>query len=246
MHLGPGVTALVTTRAGGVSAEEYAGLDLALHVGDEPRRVLANRSLVERSLGLPVAYMSQVHGAAVYRVGGAPAAARTHVAQADALVTTVSEVALAVLVADCVPILLADPEQGVIGAVHAGRRGIVLGVLPAAVRAMVDAGATAAGIRAYLGPAICGSCYEVGTEVQDEVRAVVPEAESTTSWGTAALDLPAAAVHQLVAAGVADVVASGLCTLEDRRFYSHRRDGVTGRFAGIVALARGDTPRPPS
>ncbi len=245
--LGPGVTALVTTRAGGLSRGSYASLDLGLHVGDDPTHVAVNRDRVARRLGAPVTYLNQVHGAHVVVVDAAPAAPGTvsDAVDGDALVSTLPGVGLAVMVADCLPILLADAGAGVVGAAHAGRRGLALGVVPATVEAMRALGARPEAIHAYVGPAICGSCYEVGEVVQAEVVAVVPESISTTSRGTAGLDLAAGAVAQLAQAGVRSVELAGVCTLEDERFFSYRRDGVTGRFAGVVVLRGRDTPHPP-
>lgn len=242
--LGPGVTALVTTRAEGVSRGAYATANLALHVGDDPAAVLANRARLATALGMPVAYADQVHGREVVVVDAVPGGGP--VGEADALVTALVDVALAVLVADCLPVLLADAEAGIVGAAHAGRRGLVAGVVPATVEAMARLGAEPGRMRALLGPAVCGACYEVGARLRDEVAAVVPQAWATTSRGTPSVDLVAGVVAQLTLAGVALVQTSGVCTLEDPRFYSHRRDGVTGRFAGIVAVTDRDTPRPPS
>jgi YfiH family protein len=242
VDLGPGVTAAVTTRADGVSEGPYAGLNLGLHVGDRPAAVRANRSHVASLVGVPVVYVTQVHGAAVAVV----TAAGEDLGDADALVTAVPGVGLAVMVADCLPVLLADVRAGVVGAVHAGRRGLVEGVVPAAVAAMRGLGAAPADVRAYLGPAICGACYEVGEAVRAEAASAVPAVAAATSWGTPSLDLAAGVRAQLATAGVARVEEAALCTREDARFFSYRRDGVTGRFVGVVALHGGDTPRPPS
>jgi YfiH family protein len=241
IDLGPGVTALVTTRAGGVSTGAYASLDLAYHVGDDPAAVRANRTTVEDRLGARVAYANQVHGAEVAVVDGTPPPGDEPVGDADALVTRTG-VGLGVLVADCLPVLLADRRHGVVGAVHAGRRGLVKGVVPSAVEVMARQGAVPSDVRAYLGPAICGRCYEVGAQVQDEVTRVVPEAGATSSWGTSAVDLVAGVEAQLAAAGVGEVQRAEICTREDPRFYSYRRDGTTGRFAGVIVLHHHDTP----
>ena len=237
--LGPGVTAFVTTRAGGVSEPPYDSLNLARHVGDRAEKVSANRDAVVRWLGMPVAYVNQVHGAWVHVIGdGVPADAP----DADAIVTAQPGIGVAVMVADCVPVLLADAERRVIGVAHAGRRGLVDGVVPAALDVMVGLGARVRRIRAHLGPAICGTCYEVGSVVQAEVAGVVPAAASTSAWGTPAVDLAAGVISQLSGAGVRDVSRSGICTREDDRFYSYRRSGATGRFVGVVALEPHDTP----
>src|SRR5690606_32263396 len=128
VDLGPGVRAFFTTREGGVSAGEHAALNLGLAVEDEPRRVLANHDLLARELGVPVAFGRQVHGADVLDVTGPPRPGRPTVGTGDALVSVRAGVALGVVVADCVPVLLADGERGVVATVHAGRAGLVAGV----------------------------------------------------------------------------------------------------------------------
>jgi YfiH family protein len=150
----------------------------------------------------------------------------------DALVTREPGTVLMVRVADCVPVLLADPGAGVVAAVHAGRPGMVAGVVPAAVAAMRSAGAS--DLHAGVGPHVCGACYEVPEEMRAEARAAVPEAYAETSWGTPALDIGAGVRAQLAAAGVVTVDASR-CTIEDEDLYSYRRQGkASGRLAGLV------------
>jgi hypothetical protein len=158
---------------------------------------------------------------------------------ADALVTRASRLALAVMVADCVPVLLADPRAGVVAVAHAGRRGVALGVVPAVVRAMVSCGSSVSDLCAWIGPAIDGCCYEVPEAMQQEIAELVPETISNggrTRAGTPSLDLRAGVGAQLAAAGVQRVLRVGGCTFDDPQFFSHRRDGVTGRFAGLVWL----------
>ncbi|PSL04217.1 hypothetical protein CLV30_106223 [Haloactinopolyspora alba] len=230
LDLGP-VRFAFTDRLGGVSAPPYDELNLGGHVGDDPRAVRENRRLLTAAAGLgvdDVSYMNQVHGADVAVVDGpwpdeAPAV--------DAMVTTVPGRALAVLVADCVPVLLADPDAGVAAVAHAGRQGLAAGVVPAVVRAMRECGARK--LVARIGPAVCGRCYEVPEQLRDEVAAEVPEAWSQTRDATPALDLPAGVLAQLRATG-ADVADVGTCTVEDARSFSYRRDGVTGRLAGLA------------
>jgi polyphenol oxidase len=228
------VRRIVTSRSGGVSAGAYASFNLGGHVGDDAAAVTANRERLARAIGLGperLVWMQQVHGSRVAVVEGP----RTEpVPGVDALVTTVPELALAALVADCVPVLLADPGAGVVAAVHAGRAGAAAGVVPNAVRAMLGLGATAAGIDALLGPAVCGACYEVPAWMRDEVAARLPGSATTTRQGTPALDLRAGVARQLVSLGVPRVVADPRCTAEDPDLFSHRRDGVTGRQAGVV------------
>ena len=144
-----------------------------------------------------------------------------------------TDVALLSRAADCVPVLLADPETGWIGAVHSGRPGLAAGVLPAALDQLRTQGASPT--TAWIGPHVCGACYEVPAEMRAEVAAVVPEAASTTSWGTPALDLGAGIRAQLRDAGITDVREVGACTREDPTWPSYRRDGAAAtRFAGVI------------
>jgi len=234
----PGVRAAFTSRAGGVSPAPYAELNLGPHVGDDPALVAENRSRVAAAIGLPVGrlvFAEQVHGVAVALVGGPVVAPPV----ADVLVTRVPRLALAVMVADCVPVLLADPVAGVVAVAHAGRRGVEAGVVGVALDAMVDCGAAAGDTTAWLGPAIGGCCYEVPEQLQRAVAAVAPGTVvggGRTRSGSFALDLRDGVQTQLVARGVRRVVRSGGCTHDDADYFSHRRDGVTGRFAGLVWL----------
>ncbi len=238
--LGPGVRAGFTTRADGASAGNHAGLDLALHVGDDPRAVAANRERLATWAGGGVRFARQVHGTAVAIVSdrGADAAGAGPEPEADALVTAAAGVPIGVLVADCLPVLLADPDARVAGAAHAGRRGLLAGVLPRVVEAMTAAGARPEGIRAVVGPAAGGCCYEVPAPMQEEAVAAIPQLRATTTWGTPSLDLRAGAVAQLRGLGLGAVDTAGGCTIEDESFYSYRRAQVTGRFAGVVVLTR--------
>jgi YfiH family protein len=242
VDLGPGVRAGFTTRAGGVSEGPWAGLDLGRHVGDDAAAVERNRTLLAAWAGGAVRFGRQVHGTKVARVLGAaePAGGPEGEPEADALVTTERGVPLGVLVADCVPVLLADAEAGVLATAHAGRRGVLAGVLTAVVEAMTQEGARVDAIRAAIGPAADGCCYEVPADMQAQAVAGRPELRSTTTWGTPSLDLRAGAVAELTALGVGHVERVGGCTIEDESLYSYRRasvtGGVTGRFAGVVTL----------
>ncbi|HCA84429.1 MAG TPA: peptidoglycan editing factor PgeF [Streptomyces sp.] len=227
-----------TDRWGGVSAAPYDRLNLGGAVGDDPGAVRTNRGLAARALGLGperVVWMHQVHGRDVAVVDG-PWGDRTAIPPADAVVTTRPGLALAVLTADCAPILLADPAAGVVGAAHAGRPGLVAGVVPAVAEAMAGLGAEPSRLVAYIGPTVCGRCYEVPEAMRDDVAAVVPEAGSTTSWGTPAVDVTAGVRAQLAGLGVTKIVPSGVCTLESADHFSYRRDRTTGRLAGYVWL----------
>ncbi|WP_242438722.1 peptidoglycan editing factor PgeF [Streptomyces sp. CB00455] len=236
-HVG-GAHFAFTDRWGGVSAVPYEELNLGGAVGDDPAAVRANRERAARSLGLDpalVVWMNQVHGRDVAVVDG-PWRAGAEVPAVDAVVTARRGLALAVLTADCTPVLLADPVAGVAGAAHAGRPGLVAGVVPAAVEAMVALGAEPGRIVARTGPAVCGRCYEVPAGMRDAVSEVVPSARAETSWGTPAVDVVAGVHAQLAQAGVAGGLRSAVCTLESRDHFSYRRDRVTGRLAGYVWL----------
>ena len=203
--------------------------NLALHVGDDPDEVLVRRARLESAAGLGgrrFQYMSQMHGTTVSFIGDDP-----EPPTADAMVSTGQP--LAVMVADCVPVVLAgeSAEGPVLAVAHAGRPGVASGIVPATVREMRQRGAE--GITAWIGPSICGQCYEVPGELRAEVAAAVPESWAVTSWGTPALDLPAGVRAQLGALGVA-VDYSGECTRESPGLFSYRRKQQTGRFAGLV------------
>ncbi|MFG3005279.1 peptidoglycan editing factor PgeF [Streptomyces calvus] len=226
-----------TDRWGGVSAAPYDELNLGGAVGDDPGAVRTNRELAAKSLGVDparVVWMNQVHGADAVVVeepwGERP------VPEVDAIVTARRGLALAVLTADCVPVLLADPVAGIAAAAHAGRPGLVAGVVPAAVRAMTEQGADPARIVARTGPAVCGRCYEVPSAMRAEVAAVEPAAHAETSWRTPAVDVAAGVHAQLERLGVRDREQSPVCTLESADHFSYRRDRTTGRLAGYVWL----------
>ena len=239
VDLGPGVLAAFTGRAGGVSRARWDSLDLGLGVGDDEADVLANRARLAAWAGVPVVFGTQVHGAAVLALDDVPYDPRT-VGVADAYLSTRDDLAAAVLVADCVPVLLADPVARVVCAVHAGRAGLVAGVVAAAVTAMVRHGADPAHIRAALGPAIAGSSYEVPAAMRDAAGARLPEAPTTTAWGTPALDLAAAVVGELGRTGVPNLVRLDRDTFTDAGLFSHRRATKagtrTGRACGLVRL----------
>ncbi|MFJ6831256.1 peptidoglycan editing factor PgeF [Streptomyces sp. NPDC091209] len=226
-----------TDRWGGVSAVPYEELNLGGAVGDDPDAVRANRELAAKALGLDpalVVWMNQVHGPDV-AVVEAPWGA-SEIPSVDAVVTARRGLALAVLTADCTPVLLADPVAGVAAAAHAGRPGMVAGVVPAAVRAMVELGADPARIVARTGPAVCGGCYEVPEAMRAEVAAVEPAAYAETRWGTPAVDVTAGVHAQLERLGVRDREQSPVCTIESGDHFSYRRDRTTGRLAGYVWL----------
>jgi YfiH family protein len=254
-ELGPGVLAFFTRREGD-------GSNLALHVGDDPARVAAARTALAVRAAVPVLFARQVHGTRVAVVGPPDLAARAVLdpsigdvvssdpaiadpcrrdlgqddAGYDAVVVIGASVAAGVLVADCVPVLLADPRAGVVAAVHAGRKGLLDGVLTAALSAMAVCGAQPGRIRAALGPSAGGCCYEVPESMRREAAALLPATAASTRRGTPALDLRAGCRSVLLDAGVAQVTLLGGCTIEDESSFSYRRTPVTGRFAGVVRM----------
>ncbi|SDC72860.1 conserved hypothetical protein [Sanguibacter gelidistatuariae] len=239
VDLGPGIRAFFTTRHGGLSEGPWASLNLGLGVGDTEATVRANRRLVDAVAGAPVNFATQVHGRDIAVASASLASAPAP--EVDALVTSEVGVPLGVYVADCVPVLLADPRAGVVAVAHAGRPGVEMGVVGAAVEAMLACGGRARDLRAVVGPAVCGDCYEVPADLAARVGERVPSALSQTSWGTPALDLPRAVTTQLALAGVAHVERIHRCTRTDPAFFSHRRSSAdalpAGRFAGVVLRA---------
>jgi len=226
------VTLRLRDRIEGDLEIEVAFTDSVLDVGDRADDDIRAAALaaVAAATGADPVIMRQVHGADV-ALTGTPVAVEPPVC--DALVATTRGVALLARAADCVPVLLGDAEAGVVAAVHAGRPGLAAGVVPAAIARMRDLGAQR--LTAWVGPHVCGACYEVPAEMRDEVAAIIPEARSTTSWGTPSLDLGAGVRAQLGAAGVTDVRVVDRCTREDPDFPSYRRDGDDAtRFAGVI------------
>jgi YfiH family protein len=231
--LGP-VAIAFTDRYGGVSAPPFDELNLAREGEDDPDAVAENWRLLLEDFAPEAAFadMHQVHGNAVETVEDWPPT--TSAPQCDGVVTFTVGNVLAVRVADCVPVLMADAESGVVAAAHAGRLGLMSQVVPATLRRMRELGAKE--VVAWVGPHVCGGCYEVPAEMQEEVAAVVPEARASTTWGTPSLDLGAGVLAQLARAGVA-VTDVSRCTRESDDLYSYRRDGArAGRLAGLVVL----------
>ncbi|MBB5805150.1 YfiH family protein [Saccharothrix ecbatanensis] len=225
---------VVTTREGGVSKPPYDSFNLGDHVGDDPAAVAANRKRLAEGIGLEperLVWMEQVHGRTVAVVDGpvdGPLEAT------DAVVTAQERLALVVLTADCVPVLLGDPESGVIGAVHAGRVGARVGVVPATLDRMVELGARKDRIEVLLGPSVCGQCYEVPAAMRADVEKHLPGSASKTRSGKPALDLRAGLWQQLADAGVGRLGLDPRCTFEEKSLFSHRRTPGTGRLAGVI------------
>jgi YfiH family protein len=215
-----------TKRTGGASLGAFASLNLGTHVGDELELVIKNREILRSEVG-PVQFMNQVHGDRIALIEEVT----DEIPTADALVTGIPGIALAVMVADCIPLLLSSPES--VAAVHVGRKGLVNEVTRKTISLMRDMGASE--ITAIIGPAICGSCYEVSDDVLQEVIAIYPMAASHTPQGTLALDLPTALISVLNDEGI-DVSNEFVCTVESSEHFSYRRDGVTGRQAGVIWL----------
>lgn len=217
--------------------------NLSLHVGDDAEAVRARRRALEARVGAPVVFVSQVHSATVQVIDDETDLAAFAAAppEADALVSARSDIALAIMVADCVPVLVSDPDAGIVGAAHAGRRGLLDGILERTVGQMRALGAEAGRIRAYVGPSICGACYEVPAHMQEESLAINPALRARTSWNTPALDLKAGAAHALAQAGLCPqhIAVDAACTREDHTLYSYRRDPACGRFAGVIRGAGG-------
>ena len=216
-----------TDRTGGLSTGAFLSRNVATHVGDDHATVLINRARLESDLALPIQFMDQVHGDAVATID----AQRVSPPTADALITRNTGIALAVMVADCIPLLLASSQT--VAAVHVGRKGLMNEVALAAIQEMRSFDATE--VSAVVGPSICGQCYEVSQDVYDDVTKRFPLAASKTRDGGFALDLSRALIDQLQSTGV-KVVDEGRCTVEDKNLYSYRRDGVTGRQVGVVWL----------
>jgi polyphenol oxidase len=225
---------VTTTRAGGVSAPPFDTFNLGDHVGDDPAAVAANRKRLATVIGLDperIIWMDQVHGDGVVTVDGPRSAA---VNDTDGLVTTEPRLALAVLSADCVPVLLADARAGVVAAVHAGRVGAQRGIVARAVEAMAAAGAHRDDISVLLGPAVSGPNYEVPEEMAAAVEAALPGSRTTTPKGTPALDLRIGIARQLTKLGIDAIDFDPRCTVADRSLFSYRRDNPTGRQACLV------------
>jgi hypothetical protein len=211
-----------TGRRGGTSLGVYESLNLALHVGDDPSTVATNRSVIGNAQ-----FMNQVHGDEIVIVDSVT----SEIPTCDGLITTKPNLSLAVMVADCIPLLLISKEA--VGAIHVGRAGLVNQIALKAIDRMRSVGSQE--IHAILGPSICGQCYEVPFEMQQDVMQDHPRAFATTRKGTPALDLPQALIAELISAGVS-FEASTICTFEDEMYFSHRRQNPTGRFAGVVSL----------
>lgn len=229
------VQAWMTTRRGGMSQGSYAGCNLALHVGDDPQAVAWNRAWVQKQLALPQApcWLDQVHGNRVLT-----ATCWHPGAQADGLVSMACGEVLAILVADCLPILLCHRDGSAIAALHAGWRGLAAGIIERGVMAM---GCDPREVMAWVGPGISQTHYRIGAEVASRLAAALPvagQALRPSDKDHMLADLPQMARLALEVAGVASISMSSCCTAQDAtRWFSYRRDGATGRMAALIWLA---------
>ena len=242
------VRAFVTTREGGLSRGPFGlehghtgGLNLGEHVGDDPDTVRGNRARLAAAVPGPVTWLHQVHGTRVFRAESP--ITPDPPPDADAAVTAQAGVVLAVMTADCLPILLADPQGTVVGIAHAGWRGLAAGVAETTVDAMREWLPPARPLVAWLGPAIGPTAFEVGDEVRTAFCDVDPAASAAFVPAAAAgkwwSDLYRLARQRLARCGVESVHGGGRCTVgEPQRFYSHRRDGRSGRMASLIWIDR--------
>lgn len=226
-----GIGAAMSTRLGGVSLPPFDSLNLGLHVGDVPEHVLANRERLRASIGVRrIAWLNQVHGNVVVDVGAA--AEGTSAPEADAAVTRAAGVALAIMVADCLPVLLARRDGTAVAAAHAGWRGLATGVIGNAFRAL---NAAPDEVTCWLGPAISARRYEVDEVVRAAFPAEMAPCFSATRPGHFQMDLAGVARLQLVGLGVAQVACADACVFERADdYFSHRRAARTGRCAALV------------
>lgn len=237
----PGVKALVTTRSGGVSTGAYGDFNFGDHVGDDPDAVAANRAMLGSLAGLPAepVWMRQVHGHRCVDLSAWEQG--SDIPEADAAVSTTPGVVCAVLTADCLPVFLCDEAGSVVGVAHAGWRGLLQGVIEKTVEAMAVSGTK---LIAWMGPAIGPAAFEVG----DDVRGAFIAEDSRSGEcfmpfrlgvddGKWSCDLYRLAIDRLQRVGVKRIHGGGFCTFEDsERFYSYRRDGLTGRMASLIWL----------
>lgn len=223
---------LFTSRNGGVSVAPYESFNLAVHVGDDRNAVQKNREILAKQLGIAhsdLYFMNQVHGNDVAEI--AELSQPSNVPTVDALFTTVPGKYLVTLIADCIPLLLRSERA--VAAVHVGRQGLVCGAFEKSLEVFNKHGIKNSEISAEMGPSICGRCYEVDSTMYEEVTTQIP----ATAHNTAArsLNIEAGLISKLDAAGIS-WKSSGLCTLHDPGYFSYRRDGVTGRQAGVISL----------
>jgi len=236
----PQVKAVVTTREGGISQRPYQSLNLGDHVGDDPKCVLSNRALLGKFLPNEPIWLKQVHGVKVITPDD-------RLDQADAIVTNKSNEVLAIMTADCLPVLFTSESGDVIGAAHAGWRGLCKGVLENTVREMqVLSGASSAkNMVAWLGPAIGPKAFEVGADVLEAYQdAKIPFPDQSfiaipSKPGKYLANLYLLARSRLESVGLHQIYGGDFCTVnQEEQFFSYRRDGVTGRFASLIWISQ--------
>lgn len=241
-----GVSAIMTTREGGVSHGPYASMNLGAHVGDDPAAVAHNRELLAQALSARLVFLKQVHGCEVITLTPQRLSALSAQpeAEADASVSKTPGVACVVLVADCLPVLFCSHDGRVVAAAHAGWRGLAAGVLEHTVRVLCEqAQCSPDGIYAWLGPCIGPRSFEVGPEVRaafllgDPEPSIVAELFRPGSrpdhWWA---DLPGLAQVRLRRLGLRNIESDPGCTVRDSQFFSYRRDGITGRMAAAICI----------
>lgn len=216
-----------TDRHGGVSEGNYTSLNLGDHVGDSLQSVAKNREIISEKFGA-TQYMNQVHGNRVAVIEEVT----DEVPTADALITGIPGITLAVMVADCIPLILSSKHS--VAAVHVGRKGLVNRVAEKTIEIMREISDQE--ITATLGPAICGKCYEVSQDIFDEVVASHPAAATRTSANTPSLDLVAGLITDLKSLGIKSIDNQSRCTVESDDLFSYRRSAITGRQSGLVWL----------
>ncbi len=240
------VCSLLTTRAGGTSAPPYDTLNLGGHVGDQHAAVMANRQILVKHLPSEPVWLKQTHSVQV----STPKSRAQHTRKpfdADAAVTNIPNEVLVIMTADCLPVLFSNADGSVVGAAHAGWRGLCDGVLENTVTAMLELSyqSTASDLIAWMGPAIGPKSFEVGDDVlqrfqgsglHDVQKCFLPIPNKP---GKYLADIFQLACDRLHAVGVTSIYGGGICTVQDEgRFFSYRRDGVTGRFASLVWISR--------
>ncbi|MCX7946748.1 MAG: peptidoglycan editing factor PgeF [Hydrogenophilus sp.] len=237
-----GVSILVTTRRRGASTGPYAAGNLALHVGDDPAAVAANRRYLHELLGAEPLWLNQIHGNSLLDADTyTPPSPSSNAPTADGALTVHRDRWLALLTADCLPVVLARLDGTRVAVVHAGWRGIASGILQHAAARMESP------FIAWIGPSICGRCYEVGPEVIAALSSRLPlptDAVTPKSTGKFHLNLALVALSHLKSAGATEILTTPHCTYHEPLWYSHRRDGpYTGRFATLVAITGAFSPR---
>jgi YfiH family protein len=240
--LAPRVGALMTTREGGVSAGAFASMNLGAYVGDDAGALAENQARLERAISARPVFMKQVHGTRVVQLHTGNVG---ELHEADACITVEPGIVCTVTVADCLPVLLSAPEGRAVAAAHAGWRGLAHGVVENTLHALCEAGSCEpADVRAWLGACIGPDAFQVGPDVLEAFGAAPTGADPqrfkpAASAGKWLANLPQLARDRLAAAGVSSVSGGGWCTFTDpARFYSFRRDRVTGRMAACIWLQR--------